>query len=63
MGTAAVAAQEREETSGDGAEAEMGTPTTRLRRRRQFLDSEFWVCFLMGGDPESPPIRSSPSRF
>ncbi|KAM1367580.1 hypothetical protein ACFX2I_000974 [Malus domestica] len=34
-----------------------------VSHRRRFRDSEFWVCFLMGGDPESPPIRSSPSRF
>ncbi|KAM1872903.1 hypothetical protein ACFX13_006805 [Malus domestica] len=58
-----VAAQEQEETAGDGARAEMGTPMTRLHHRRQFRDSEFWVCFSMGGDPESSPIRSSPSRY
>ncbi|KAM1986623.1 hypothetical protein ACFX15_033988 [Malus domestica] len=34
-----------------------------VSRRRRFRDLEFWVCFLMGGDPESPPIHSSPSRF
>ncbi|KAM1003785.1 hypothetical protein ACFX13_004119 [Malus domestica] len=47
----AVAAQEQKETAGDGAGVKMGTPTTRPCHRRRFRDSEFWVCFSIGGDP------------